>query len=358
MEKQLKKRKAQEEDTSKPSAVQMLQGQGSGRKTTVSVALPASIIDNCQSGELKAILVGQIARALTIYGVNEIVLFEDRSDAPKSNEDGVSKAMAFFARNLQYLETPQYLRRQLLPVHKDLKWVGVLAPLDAPHHLRKSEHLQYREGVVLKKDDAPQPPASEGDSGKKNAGCWVYCGLDEPVWVEGEEIEGDVRVTVRLEDASGDGSSGRGNGGKGGSGGRGRGAQSRRGVAVSPREPTIKQGIYWGYQLRLATGLKAVFEECPFEGGYDLTIGTSERGDSLGSDRLPRFKHLLLAFGGLGGFEEVLADKMSGYSKAPEPSSLFDRYINICPRQTSRTIRTEEALLIALASLEPLMPQT
>ena len=42
-----------------------------GRKRTLSVALPASIVENAQGGELKALLVGQVARALTIYGVDE-----------------------------------------------------------------------------------------------------------------------------------------------------------------------------------------------------------------------------------------------------------------------------------------------
>ena len=35
------------------------------------MALPASIVENVQGGELKALLVGQMARALTIYGVDE-----------------------------------------------------------------------------------------------------------------------------------------------------------------------------------------------------------------------------------------------------------------------------------------------
>ena len=44
----------------------------SGRSETLSVALPASIVENAQGGELKALLVGQMARALTIYGVDEV----------------------------------------------------------------------------------------------------------------------------------------------------------------------------------------------------------------------------------------------------------------------------------------------
>jgi len=38
-------------------------------------------------------------------------------------------------------------------------------------------------------------------------------------------------------------------------------------------------GIFWGYQTRIADSISAVFTESPFEQGYDLTIGTSERGD-------------------------------------------------------------------------------
>ncbi|CAJ1441056.1 unnamed protein product, partial [Effrenium voratum] len=274
--------------TSKPSALKMLRPRKSGRHFTLSVALPASIMDNAQGGELKAVLVGHIARALTIYGVDEVVIFEDRSDAEMSDQEGVSNAMAFFARNLQYLEMPQYLRKPLVPMHKDLKWVGLLAPLDAPHHMKKYERMPYREGVVLRNQkDWPSPVEGE-------KGVWVNCGLSDPVWVAGKEIPSDLRITVRLEESGGDGK-GRGRGGRGSGGGRGQGGGGRgqssatpRGVAVEPSEPRTKAGLYWGFQTRLAGNLKAVFEECPF-GSYDLSIGTSERGEALGLGRLPKF---------------------------------------------------------------------
>lgn len=313
--------------SSRPSALKMLKPKH-GRSHTLSVALPASIIENAQSGELKAMLVGQIARALTIFSVDEVVLFEDRSDAKRSKDDeGVSRGLAFFVRNLQYLETPQYLRRQLLPMHPDLRWVGLLSPLDAPHHLRKYERLPYREGAVFPPEKCPKPPSGED-------GCWVNCGLEEPVWVSGHALPSGVRVTVRIDTHAGDGS-------------------YARGVPVAPMEPRTKVGLYWGYQARIAKSLHAVFQECPFEGGYDFTVGTSERGEALGLSKIPKFKHLLIVFGGLGGLEEAVDDELSGYPASTEPSSLFTRYVNICPEQTSRTIRTEEALFIALAALSP-----
>ena len=39
-------------------------------------------------------------------------------------------------------------------MHPDLKYAGVLPPLDAPHHLRSSEWGPYREGVVRSADAA------------------------------------------------------------------------------------------------------------------------------------------------------------------------------------------------------------
>merc|ERR550534_1221815 len=49
----------------------------SGRKWTVTLALPGSIISNCQTSELKSYVAGQIARAATIYKVDEIVVFTE-----------------------------------------------------------------------------------------------------------------------------------------------------------------------------------------------------------------------------------------------------------------------------------------
>ena len=50
-----------------------------GRKWTASIAVPSSIVDNAQSPELKAYLCGQIARALVIFQIDEIVVFDEYS---------------------------------------------------------------------------------------------------------------------------------------------------------------------------------------------------------------------------------------------------------------------------------------
>ncbi len=66
-----------------------------------------------------------------------------------------------------------------------------------------------------------------------------------------------------------------------------------------------------------------------------------------------RFNHLLIVFGGVAGIEEsVNANK---FTALPGEFSrkLFDIWVNICPYQGSRTIRSEEAVFITLARLSP-----
>lgn len=105
----------------------------------------------------------------------------------------------------------------------------------------------------------------------------------------------------------------------------------------------------------LASPPGAVFAEAPFQDGYDLTIGTSERGSDVASAQLPSFRHALVVFGGLQGLEAAVdADPNL---EVAEPSVLFDLYVNTCPSQGSRTIRTEEAILISLAALQPGLTQ-
>merc|ERR1712060_975686 len=111
----------------------------SGRPWTVSLAIPGSIADNAQTHELRSYLVGQIARAATIFNIDEIVIFSADSTArPSATASGASRTdgAVFMARLLQYLECPQYLRKHIFPMHPDLRCVGLLNPLDASNHPR------------------------------------------------------------------------------------------------------------------------------------------------------------------------------------------------------------------------------
>ena len=82
-----------------------------GREFTVSLALAGSILDNAQSAELRTYLAGQIARALAVFNIDEVVIF---SDDKEENAQGNSQLVNI----LKYLECPQYLRKDLFPIHR------------------------------------------------------------------------------------------------------------------------------------------------------------------------------------------------------------------------------------------------
>ncbi|CAG8691829.1 25476_t:CDS:2, partial [Dentiscutata erythropus] len=298
-----------------------------GRQYTVSVALPGSIIENAQSAELKTYLAGQLARAFAIFNVDEIVVFnesgalrnssnnqqEESSRKKKQTENISSDPNIFLARILQYLETPQYLRKDLFPVHQDLRYAGLLNPLDCPHHVRQDEKCPFREGVVIDRKI------------KYGKGSLVNAGLTKHVIID-RSIKPGIRVTLDMENyetVKTDGT-------------------YIKAKVVSPKTPR-QNGFYWGYQVRMADSISKVFTECPFSDGYDVTIGTSERGKIVHNlvDELPEFSHLLIMFGGLGGLETSIDADQDLKCTGEEADSLFDLWINTCPDQGSRTIRTE-----------------
>jgi hypothetical protein len=92
----------------------------------------------------------------------------------------------FFVKNLEYLESPQYLRKQLFPKHSALRFASLMNPLDTPHHMRVNEWSPYREGVVINR------PV------KDMKGSWVNIGLYKDCQVNIALREG-TRVTVKLD---------------------------------------------------------------------------------------------------------------------------------------------------------------
>eukprot|EP00752_Nemacystus_decipiens_P003696 g3406.t1 len=328
-------------------------GQGKPRKHTLSIAIPGSVVDNAQSRELKTYLVGEIARAAAIFEVDEIVVYDDlsvsrkgqggvRDDSASVGAPGAFNAASttgsggsgsggdrnnpnvFMARLLQYAETPQYLRKQLFPMHSSLRLAGLLNPLDAPHHMRADDLCPFREGVVLDKTI------------KKGAGSFVDIGKRKEARID-RPLDPGVRVTVKLD--KGDPCK-----------------KNHKGRAVPPSAPREELGLYWGYQTRLASGMADLLAGCPYKGGYDLTVGTSERGTvTVDSSEfaLPKYRHALVVFGGVQGIEATVDADESLQLPGSESSALFDMWVNTCPGQGSRTIRTEEAVLITLARLRP-----
>lgn len=63
-----------------------------GRPYSVSIAVPASILeDTCLKGDLRTYLVGQLARSAVIFGVDEIIVFDDHCWKTSNNKPDQQK---------------------------------------------------------------------------------------------------------------------------------------------------------------------------------------------------------------------------------------------------------------------------
>lgn len=155
---------------------------------TLSIVVPSSIIDTAQSRELKSYLVGQVARAASIFKVGEIIVYMDNKDLEKNYT-------RFFVRNLQYLETPQYLRKALIPLNDDLQNAGLMNPLECDHHLKIDEWCPYRDGVTLDR------PTKKDDTAWVNIGLRKDCLITNAAGLKNDENKKDkVRLTVKLNE--------------------------------------------------------------------------------------------------------------------------------------------------------------
>lgn len=265
----------------------------SGR-TLLSLLIPSSLTEESPDLRIKTYKVGQIARAASIFRVDEIVVYRtmERDDS------------GFISTVLRYAETPQYLRRRIFPVQDALRHAGVIPPLRTPAHT-VTENEEYREGIVTK-------VGSDGNA-------WVDVGSDSPAMLpDAKGVAGGQRVTVRI--------------------------YSRRPLTVE----LVKRSdvpSYWGYDVRIAHTLHDALQT---EG---LRIAASRLGEPLTCEKLSEIRSktrdkVSVAFGSPSkGLEQLLHDeghKLEDHS---------DCVVNAVPRQGTATVRAEEAVYIALGLL-------
>jgi len=260
------------------------------------VVIPASIFVG-EDRKLATLRLGLLARYLAIFRVEEVVIF--------------GKDDTLVAEVLRYAETPPYLRRRTIPLHPLLRYAGVVPPLQSPHHPSSVKGrgfvCEYREGIVL------------GSAGGYSV---VDVGLREPIKVKGARKVGE-RVIVFLDG-----------------------------------EPRIvsrsEVPYYWGYSISTAPDLRSAVKIC----GDFLKIATSRLGTHLREVsgelalKAKEKSKVALFFGEREkGLFELAAEE--GLDVTEE----FDYVVNLVPHQGSFTIRTEEAVPIALALLDYILAE-
>jgi hypothetical protein len=276
---------------------------------SLSVLLPTSIVADAPDLQQKTIKVGLVGRALAIFRVGDVILYDD--DDPHTKDQAAEFKLV--ATLLQYIETPQYLRKLLFPRKRELRYAGLLPPLRTPHHPLSDEMVKpgdYREAVVIRTD---------------KYGSVLEIGLREK-GVTGERLDAGQRLTVKLGEKLDEG---------------------RVAVTRVTREHVDE---YWGFEVSHAKSLADALKDSKF----DYVIGTSRYGKNLyeavrGVESSNPMR-VAVAFGGpYTGLLEICE------RQGIDAKELFDVVINTIPHQGTATVRTEEALVITLGLLNSLL---
>ena len=84
-------------------------------------------VKSCVRISILIVLLLQNARALAAFSVDEVVIFDQSEKAKSESNSGLNRKSdpnILLARILQYLECPQYLRKNFFPKHSDLQYAG------------------------------------------------------------------------------------------------------------------------------------------------------------------------------------------------------------------------------------------
>lgn len=276
-------------------------------KKKLAIAIPASSISDTPHLREKTSKIGLIGRAAAIFRVNEIIVYPDNAKFDQRRD------IEFIGLLLNYLETPQYLRKRLFRLDPDLEFAGILPPLRTPNHplSGKTKHLkvgEYREGVVLSE-------AKEG--------LLVDIGVQQPALLRRKDYSVGDRLTLQIVNL---------------------------GVYVEV-QPASREEVpfYWGYRVRLE---KRSLGQLAMDGGFDLRVATARVGDSfIGvADKIGAkwvgSQQILVAFGAPSrGLHEIVQDE------GLKLGEVADFVVNTVPMQGTATVRMEEALLASLAIL-------
>src|SRR5574341_1025375 len=143
------------------------------------IAIPDSSLVDEQTKRDKSIKTAHIARSCAIFKVNRIYIYRDR-------ERDYSYDRKMLKLILEFMDTPQYLRRILYPKIAELEFAGILHPLKAPHHKPSIDPKNIKVGDIR-----------QAITAKVKGTYFVDAGLNALVPLEGSALEGK-RITVKF----------------------------------------------------------------------------------------------------------------------------------------------------------------
>ncbi|KSW12359.1 hypothetical protein CF15_06365 [Pyrodictium occultum] len=270
------------------------------RRLELVAAVPASYLSTEHTLLLKTVKAGILARLLAVFRVTRLIIYVDRA--------GVERDAELLREILEYIATAPYLRKLLYPLKPELRYAGVLPPLQLPTHgVGGPRAGEVREALVIR---------DLGDA------VVLEAGLGRPVRCRKPGRLHSRRVLVEI-------------------------------ISLEPPRIRILQPgeerVYTGFTVKLARGLRGALEATR---GL-LRIATSRLGEAVTPEKLRRDSLEARARGGvavlLGAPDAGLHEMARREGMVLEES--VDRIYNTVPLQGTRTVRVEEALAATLSIL-------
>ena len=268
----------------------------------IHVLIPSTYSEDAAHLREKTMRIGFLFRAMTIFRVSQMIIYEEQPEKPSKNSELIKLLC-------EYLSTPPYLRKKLYKLRPELRYAGLLPPLNIPTH--------------------PPSPIPPGDAWELREGLFerrgeltiLHAGLKKPIVLESQRRHGS-RVLLLVKS---------------------QGKKIRFKIARRDELP-----YYLGTKISTHKGtLKEILK------GYRYSIATDKDGESIIEvwDKLSKALKTVkgpvcVAF---GSYRRGLAEIAELQNSRLE--ELFDICVNFIPYQGVRSVRTEEAVYSVLALL-------
>jgi methyltransferase len=272
----------------------------------IDLAIPDSFLYGIVSEVDRTFKVFQLARAISIFRVENVFIFRDKIINPRRDE------IEFIITLLEYLDTPQYLRKKIYSRLDSLKYVGKLHPIRSPHHRDKVSFENIKNGEIR-----------VGILEKKNNSFFVDVGLDSLIKYQGSIKQEGKKINVKLL------------------------KKNNFLTAIDVKREEINE-IYWGYKVSHTNSINEILTKYQ-KSNIILTSRFSDyfKNDSPFSYNLKKNgmynnNSILVVFGSPKfGLKEI-------FSKEKINISNYNSF-NFFPYQGTQTVRLEESIFGVLS---------
>lgn len=269
----------------------------------LSIFVPNSYLAESKDSKIRTYKVGLIGRYAALFRADNIVIYNDNSDGGSREDAQYMKTI------LDYMNTPQYLRKQVFPISKELKNVGILPPLRTPHHPLSAEAGvgDYRQGMTVK---------------RVRKGTMVDIGVGQLALCK-EKLSVNKVLSFRI-------------------------VKFGKEILLEPDKP---EDVYWGYET-ITSDSNLSDSITMMKSKPDLVIGTSKYAPTITSilpevqSSINKAQHVAILFGGpYSGINTMINERK------------LDFVLNTVSNQATETVRTEEAIASTLAIFNMLREQ-